>query len=61
VAGRKPGVADLSLRLGYASEAVISDQDNWEFSGADEAKAEIRAPRARSHQQKWPMRLLNAN
>jgi hypothetical protein len=35
--------AAMSPRTDYAPEAVMSDQDNWEFSGADEAKAEIRA------------------
>jgi hypothetical protein len=35
--------ADVSPRIGYAPEAVMSDQDDWEFSGADDAKAEIRA------------------
>jgi hypothetical protein len=25
------------------TEAVMSDRDDWEFSGADDAKAEIRA------------------
>ena len=33
----------LSPRIRHASEAVLSDQDDWEFSGADGAKAEIRA------------------
>jgi hypothetical protein len=35
--------ADMSPRTGYAPAAVMSDQDDWEFSGADDAKAEIRA------------------
>jgi hypothetical protein len=35
--------ADMSPRIGYAPEAAISDRDDWEFSGADDAKAEIRA------------------
>jgi hypothetical protein len=35
--------AHLSSRIRYASEAVMPDQDDWEFSGADDAKAEIRA------------------
>jgi hypothetical protein len=35
--------ADMSPRTGYAPEAVMSDQDDWEFSGAEDAKAEIRA------------------
>jgi hypothetical protein len=33
----------MNPRTGYAPEAVISDQDDWEFSGADAAKAKIRA------------------
>ena len=32
---------DMSPRIGDAPEAVMSD--DWEFSGADDAKAEIRA------------------
>jgi len=32
-----------SPRIGYAPGAAMSDQDDWEFSGADDAKAEIRA------------------
>jgi hypothetical protein len=39
----EPAGADMSPRTGCAPEAVISDQDDWEFSGADDAKAEIRA------------------
>jgi hypothetical protein len=35
--------ADMSPRIGGAPEAVMSDQDDWEFSDADDAKAEIRA------------------
>src|ERR1700689_5408077 len=35
--------ADMRPRTGYAPEAVMSDQDDWEFAGADDAKAEIRA------------------
>jgi hypothetical protein len=35
--------ADMIPRTGYAPDAVMSDQDEWEFSGADDAKAEIRA------------------
>ena len=35
--------ADMSPQIGYAPEAVMSDHDDWEFSGADDAKAEIRA------------------
>jgi hypothetical protein len=35
--------ADMSPRMGHAPEAVMSDQDDWEFSGAEDAKAEIRA------------------
>jgi hypothetical protein len=33
----------MSPRVGYAPEAAMSDQDDWEFSGADDAKAEIGA------------------
>jgi hypothetical protein len=33
----------MSPRIGYAPEAAISDQNDWEFAGADGAKAEIRA------------------
>jgi hypothetical protein len=29
--------ADMSPRVGFAPEAVMSDQDDWEFSGADDA------------------------
>src|ERR1700682_5095489 len=32
----------LSLQTRYASESM-SDQDDWEFAGPDDAKAEIRA------------------
>jgi len=35
--------ADMSPRTGYTPEAVMSDQDDWEFSDEDDAKAEIRA------------------
>jgi hypothetical protein len=35
--------ANMSVRAGYAPEAIMSDQDDWEFSGADDAKEEIRA------------------
>jgi hypothetical protein len=35
--------ANMSLPTGYAPEASMSDQDDWEFSGPDDAKAEIRA------------------
>jgi hypothetical protein len=37
----KSAGADMSPRIGDAPEAVMSD--DWEFSGADDAKAEIRA------------------
>jgi hypothetical protein len=33
----------MSPRTGDAPEAVRSDQDDWEFSGADDAKAKIHA------------------
>jgi hypothetical protein len=33
----------MSPGIGDAPEATMSDQDDWEFSGADDAKAEIRA------------------
>jgi hypothetical protein len=35
--------AGMSPRIGHAPEAVMSDQDDWKFSGAEDAKAEIRA------------------
>jgi hypothetical protein len=35
--------ADMSPRIDYAPEAAMSDQDDWEFAGTDDAKAEIRA------------------
>jgi hypothetical protein len=34
---------DMSPGIGDAPEATMSDHDDWEFSGADDAKAEIRA------------------
>jgi hypothetical protein len=35
--------ADMSPRVGDAPEAAMSDQDDWEFAGADDAEAEIPA------------------
>jgi hypothetical protein len=33
----------MSPRIGYAPEAAMSDDDDWDFAGTDDAKMTIRA------------------
>ena len=37
-ARRAEAGADMSPRVGFAPEAVMSDEDDWDFAGADDAK-----------------------
>ena len=39
----KVGARNPSLRIRDASEAVMSDEDDWDFAGDDDAKVTIRA------------------